>query len=441
VSGLSTSNSDGPGELPTNDELPTLRETISPSEAPASTAVMDAPHVPGAPPAVRSPLPPIPGTRTGTRLPIAFLGAIAILIVVEIVVRALPMNLAVPYLRGETAREAVLAYIDRYGSADVAFVGSSQMREAASPPRIEKRLKERGGPTLSVGNYGVRGARLDEMNAIIQRLLASKRKPQLVVIGVAPRDFRQAEPNWVALGQYWHVGDWWHARRAAHTREEKRVIRKQFWTAVDNTIADHWLTLRYRDRVVELIREPREYAIQPPAKNPVTGDPGKTRDSLLGGPNPLSVSQIRNLFRQDFVKGNRYPINEAMGDELADAIDRCRAAGVKVVVLEMPLPEVTKEALDKPSGAYKRFANYTEQIANEHGATFLSSKAIRFTPDVKLFIDTQHANAAGSQLFSRCVADYIIVPQLVGSPGESPATEPATAPAQSTPPPAAEASN
>ena len=36
--------------------------------------------------------------------------------------------------------------------------------------------------------------------------------------------------------------------------------------------------------------------------------------------------------------------------------------GVKVVVLEMPLPEVTKEALDKPSGAYKRFANYTEQI-------------------------------------------------------------------------------
>ena len=113
--------------------------------------------------------------RQRPRLPVAFLGGVAVLLLVELLVRAMPPHLMIRHQYGGFAKEAVIAHLHDCGATDVAFVGHSMMRDAVSPPEVRRILSE-AGLDATVGNFAVGGANPDDHALVVGRLLAAPRR-------------------------------------------------------------------------------------------------------------------------------------------------------------------------------------------------------------------------------------------------------------------------
>jgi hypothetical protein len=391
-----------PGSSTSNSESPATGPAVAPAPAPAL-----APALPPAAPGLHPPragsrgAEPIVPARRGT-LPWALIAAVLIVIGVELIIRQFPTRYVVPFSRRDLGYDAATQYIDEQGSAELAFVGSSMIRESISPQVVESRLAKWHAP-MTVGNYAVKGANPAEYRLIVKRLLESRHKPRMIVIGVAPSDFLAGPPDYDRLSIYWWPGDWWYAMRRNDGAERVAVWAR--WPQVlYNTIAWHWRTLRDRDKLVEWLMD-RQSIDTSEAGDPVLGvRPRPHGSAIVSG--RIRKTHVKRYLASRTKKNGKYNFGTRMQKELAEALAMCRAANVTTVLLEMPLSNLMQTCF--PRGTHDAFTYYATTIAADGGARYIPLRDVKWENRDVYFLDSQHLNQGGRDIFSVAATDALL---------------------------------
>ncbi|MGC4030881.1 MAG: hypothetical protein QM754_03915 [Tepidisphaeraceae bacterium] len=133
------------------------------------------------------------GPRPQPRFGFPWAVVLALLVVagVEVYLHTFPKMKLIAYASDEGQYHAVRDTVDAIGPAEVALIGSSQMREGVTMPLLIAETEKRLGRRVTLSNYAVRGARLDGFDAIVQFLQRQPVPPKLIIVGVSQRDLRR----------------------------------------------------------------------------------------------------------------------------------------------------------------------------------------------------------------------------------------------------------
>jgi hypothetical protein len=349
------------------------------------------------------------------RLPKATLLAIALLILAELAIRLIPTERLLPRavsgpgVHTDSGLFSVLAMIDARGSADIALVGSSMMREAVNVPQMRETLRTRFHHKLTVGDYSVRGARAEEFGQIAHELLASKRAPKLILVGLSLRDLQALPPErrLQSLTPYWQLDDWLKAVLGKPTSQSPIINHQSSLlallpTVVSNTFIRHCRLLRHREVLRDLVLHPTRRL--PAAElNPITGKAGENFRSLVAEGLVTVKATRKQLARQS--RTNSLAMDESALAAIERLVTQSQARGVKVILIEMPIPQVMRKAL--PRAEYDDFLTRTASLARVKNIPFLQSEdfaKLNFPSKDGYFLDSQHMNSYGNTRFATILA-------------------------------------
>ncbi len=373
------------------------------------------------------------------RLPKATLLAIALLIGVELFLRTIPVERLLPRptsgpgVHTDSGQFSVLAMIDARGSTDIALVGSSMMREAVNVPRMRETLRTRFHRKLTVGDYSVRGAKIEEIAAITHELFTSKRPPKLIFIGLSLRDLQVDDGYADRFGgkpeirnpksetnPKFEIQDPQPATSPASLsalpNRQSPIPQSSipFRSSLSTTLARHCRLLYFREPLREVILHPAR-GLPSAEVNPITGKAGENFRSLIAE-GSVSVKDIRKQLAKQS-RTNSLAVDEPALEILEQLITRAQAqrkdgtegaggtGGAKVILLEMPIPKVMRKAL--PRAQYADFLARTSALAERKHVRFLQRgdfEKLNFPPKDGYFLDSQHMNSHGNTRFATILA-------------------------------------
>lgn len=339
--------------------------------------------------------------------PWALLIALAIVAVVEIVLHTFdPMKL-IAYASDEGQYHAVRDIVEAKGPAEVALVGSSQMREGVVMPMLKAELETKLGRPVHVANYATRGARLDAMDAVVRFLQQQPTPPALIVVGLSPRDLRADTVDWPRVALFWDFADW----RAAYA--------KAGWPVTDvlpvvarNAAGRVLRTLRYREEIsLTLQRQFGSLGVNAREdRNPILGD---ETDQHQGGRGQrtmttpaASLRSIMNRTKGTYLFDEKPAPRPAMKAALHDLTSAFAARPAGGLLIQMPVAEYLQTALDR-SGQTKAFQKAVTAQAAQAGVEYLSVDRQGFRPTNDHFSDLQHHNRPGAEAYSAWLADVL----------------------------------
>ncbi|GJM19070.1 MAG: hypothetical protein DHS20C14_12830 [Phycisphaeraceae bacterium] len=354
------------------------------------------------------------------RLPASLLVAVALLLGFEAFIRTIPADrLAFGGVgaRGDVAHGYFRYLLDKPPVPDVAFVGSSRMRDDIICSAVERVCADELGRPIRVQNYGWPTATNADLDMITEAIFRAG-SPDVLIVGLEPRTFtvRPRPPDqympyptperWRRLLEDGFAND--PARRAftnglAEEASRAFAFRGRFTTAGFNAAAyatdgDWHLAMR------ELTLPKHEL--------PLTGGLAwnhvrMPHDSLAK--TPKHPEQLTRYIEYQFVGEDPYIVTQEERAPVYALIERCRAAGVPVVFLDMPAPDVLRAAW--PVGTAARYADEIRAI-EAAGVAVHTPEQLGLTLGDEHFREQSHLNLAGATLYSERVAERVIVPRL-----------------------------
>ncbi len=352
-------------------------------------------------------------SNAGAGLPWAFVLAILIVIAFEIFLRTRPPHELIAYPELAASDDQTVTYkavrqtIAADGPADVALIGSSQMREGVSMPVLIDALHQ-SHRNLTVANYATRGARADAMQAAVQFLLHQKTPPKLIVIGLSVRDLRTQDIDWPRLAIFWDAGDWlteapamgWPATDVLPT-----VIRNEAGKIVR--------TLAYRDQLAIDLASPIApiFGLNIDREgNPILGEQtsqhagGRGLRDLI---NPrIAPRRMLAMARQSYAYAEPAKPSEPLTRRLQTMIRQIESAGVKAVIVQMPVADYLENELEK-RGLNKAFDRSVNSLIAGTSVRYIPTASQPFKPTHAHFTDMQHFNRPGAEAFSQWLATEI----------------------------------
>lgn len=323
--------------------------------------------------------------RAASGKPWALVGALLILLLVEIGLRVSGWPKKIPYELELDEYFAVSAAIDEYPTPDVLIVGSSRAREAIDLPKFRQQLRETTGKKFSVASYAVSGGRAYVIDAITQRVLREKHLPKIILFGGAERDLSIDPSMYDQASLYWNLHDWklaWQQRGGEVLGDLPVVIR--------NYLGNIYTTLGRREQLRLAASHWLKHDSGSPG--PIAGELtiwqiNNSRRSIAKFP-PGDVSgYARSVARPPF------PNADMLGavDRLAAA---CAQKHVRLIIFQVPIPRVL--AANLPRGTETKYADAVRQICEKRGATFIVASELSPGLSDRSFRDTSHLNITGA---------------------------------------------
>ena len=353
--------------------------------------------------------------------PWALLLALLIIAGVEVGLHRIPRMHLIAYSSLEGQYHAVRDIIDANGPAEVALVGSSQMREGVSMPVLIDKVRRLNGSRVPIANYALRGARVDVMDAVVRYLQSRKNPPKLIIVGVSARDLRATDPDWPRMAIFWRPTDWW------------REFHKSGWRMTDylpivirNEVAEVSDTLRYREEIsLKIQRCFKRFGVNASEEpNPILGQETMQNSGALGLRTlehaKIPLHKIRDSARESYLLNRKPSPLPAMMNRLkslAAQLGRGHNAGLFV---EMPVADYLQVLLNSSKQA-KAFQHAMAAIVSTSHVPYIPAQQELFKPTRADFTDMQHLNRAGSVAFAKWLARPLWK-MLIGKP---PTTGPA----------------
>jgi hypothetical protein len=363
-------------------------------------------------------------------VPWAFLMAIGIVLAIEIVLHVRDERKIIAYASDTSQYQAVRDYMRHDGPAEVSLIGSSQMREGVTMPRLLEATRNAAGREVKIANYAARGAQVDADDAIIREMLRQPTQPRVIVIGLSVRDLRLAgQPpppgspddaprirDWPRLALFWTAGDWW------------REFRHGGWAMTDvlpivvrNYAGEALYTLKHREaisnaiarRAAPLIRRvDKDYFYNDPDEpNPIVGETSFQHLGNRGLRNLVESKLSENNLRKRTIPYYRFdPKHPEMAPEMVARlhamVDQLRGSKAQVIVVEMPVAPQLRRLIS---------LSRLDETFNTEMRTALAGTNIRFIPFSEQpfqptnehFSDLQHLNRPGAERFSDWLAGVI----------------------------------
>jgi hypothetical protein len=350
------------------------------------------------------------GTPRIDRYPWGLFSAVLLLIVLELVLRALnPLGILPGATDDERAYYAVVPELLAFGAPDVAIVGSSRARRGVIAPSLSDALAV-AAKDVRVGNFGLDSARAGETEVIVRRLLEATPKPRLVVWPIAPRDLTpEADPPGPVVRYLWRPSDWWRSRNKADHSPHRHLP-----ATLRNEASRHSWLMRYRPIVRNLIEGSERRPVLHLFSDLVLGD--RDASPINGAIDPKHLTAARTVSRDVTPEGvrnylgrafteRRWPVNH-QSRSLEEAVEALNAARIPVLLLELPTHPLMEEQL--PRGTTKKFRRYMKQVAKRHRQKFVPFTEIDVEMDGSDFYEHSHVNYLGAQKYTHAITKTIV---------------------------------
>lgn len=357
--------------------------------------------------------------RVPPGVPKAFLLSLVFIAIVELCIRFAGPSRMNPYEVGDHEYDAVAAWLAEVGPAEVSILGTSREREALALPILRTSLEKELGRPISVGNYGLAGARAPEIEAAANDLL-QRGKPALVMYGIQPRTLLGQSENPTRMAMFWSFDDY-QRRRALEPDRYADVLP----TVFRHEMGEFYRTLRYRARISAMVREVYEILTRPKAAR-------KVKDAATFEPIPSGVVGDLTFFQQyqpntsletrhisdehvenyvrSVMENGRYELTPRKIDQFRRTIQTIQQAGVSVVIFEVPLCQLLKRHL--PPGTMDTFYRVVQEVAKETNVRFVTAAELDFEPSDAEMLEQSHLNLKGATRLTERLTERVIVPTL-----------------------------
>jgi hypothetical protein len=122
----------------------------------------------------------------------------------------------------------------------------------------------------------------------------------------------------------------------------------------------------------------------------------------------LLKREVRKMFRKELLAD--YDIEGASDRTFRRFISLCRERDIKLVVLNLPIHPHTLKVYE--GNAYRRFTAYVAGACEDEGVRFFDMQEFSDVLDDSHFCDYVHMSTKGSHVFSRHIANTIVLPEI-----------------------------
>ncbi|RMF84789.1 MAG: hypothetical protein D6744_02460 [Planctomycetota bacterium] len=344
-------------------------------------------------------------------MPWALLGALVIVGAVEVGARRLDPMDWIPYeWKGPLWYTAVREHLEFIGPAEVAFMGSSRTREAFVVPLLRKEVPKAIGRPITIVNYGAPGCNADEAEAIVRVMARQPHPPKYLFYGITPYQLADLEYD-VQGVPVWSLAHWWQRLREPNPHPE---VFERWPFVVRNEIEDRYRTFAYREMIPLRVWEATTKFRLPSC--PLKGEYSKHQQltpkrSLVN--TPQSAQHIKRYISSRLRRG-KYVMGGPQMGALRRVMERCRAAGIQLILVELPQSEALRAQL--PLDTMRRFYSLVAPLASEYDVPFLRVRQFGIDFGLAEFREMSHLNLAGARRFTSIMIRDVIVPAILGTP-------------------------
>lgn len=357
-------------------------------------------------PAAHASAKPVAAVRRG-RWPVAFLLSLGIVGAVELGLHFTKWPNPIPYALGRDEYHAVAAQIDRAGSSRVAFVGSSRTRESISIPMLRERFDAAGFPRVSVASYATGGGRAIDFEAVVNRLTRAKPLPHTIVLGMSERDLAGTAWQYDNAPIFWNLHEW-----RGQFRRRGHVVLEDLPTVLRSTAGKKIRLLGRREQIALRLHQmvlgigPRE------TTSPLRGEPTPWHTAgprkKIDRDDPEMRAKVQMYVARD-IRPERFP-DTAQISAFERLAATCQRRNVRLIVLELPIAgQLAKEIPTEMSDTYR---SIIYRVTEQYGARFVRLRDVDFRATFREFRDPSHTNLDGAEMYTRGLADNVLLPVL-----------------------------
>ncbi|MCP4770568.1 MAG: hypothetical protein GY879_04070 [Planctomycetes bacterium] len=350
-------------------------------------------------------------TFTRKSLPWAPLGALLLLLVVELAVRCAGPVSYIAYERGPSARHAVRRHVMAYGSTEILVVGSSRSEMGIDCPLLSQGLAAQWDREVEVSNYALGGAQAAESVPMVRHILRQDLKPKVIIYGVGQEQIgpnelvynpfteelhRSTTPVNERAAMFWNMSDFREARETFGPQVDEYLP-----IVVRNGIERQYHTLRVRGRIMNALRN----EMRGRAGSPILGeslDLGDRETSMAK--DGYDAEEIRRHVEDLHLVEGTYPFHPQRLALFEQLVADCQQANVRLVFVELPNSEVFQEPF--PADTRARFQQVFHDLAVVKGVDFFTLEGLGLTNafGYEDFYDAVHLNIHGAKVYTEAIA-------------------------------------
>lgn len=331
----------------------------------------------------------------------AAIGWAAALFVVVQQGSGLVLDYARPLVRFPTAKAVLDVARQDPAPPEFAFFGSSRTGAALHPDQLSATLSEPGRPAPRVVTLAVPAGDAVSMEFLLDRLLATGPTPRWAVIEISPETVNAENGWWMPL----------HVLRQLNwddvpTYAGLALKGNAGWIYLESRLVP---TYTYRKQIVAETRAavrdwlPTRRLLAAPVPRPSPRSPASPlnwSEIIQAPPKPETAQLLENSRVGAATTARkalrRYRVGGPVVAALERTLDRCRAAGVRVVLLGVPTCSAHRaEYTPDIEAAYDA---YVHRLTAEYGCRYLDGRA--WVPDTQ-FLDTLHVDPDGKEHFTQ----------------------------------------
>ena len=284
-------------------------------------------------------------------------------------------------------KERQIQFLERFGGASVAFVGSSVVDVAVDPSRLKRDEGERPSYNASTGAGSLR------MIETWSRVLAvPKLRPDVVVLGIISREFNPNDPEQQRLDEEFFASPAVRQYLGTETTVQK----------IDRRLARASALFRYRT----FVRQPRYLRALVGMKKVTNTEygafvaPDGQYQGFLRREYP-DVATVNRLFRNRALKD--YEVGARQLATFRALLTFLKANAERVVVVNMP---VTEDYVDAHPNGEDDYRAYTSALEAEAGRADVELVDLGLWSPL-YFADPAHLNARGAERITGVLDDLL----------------------------------
>ncbi len=299
----------------------------------------------------------------------------------------------------------------------------NHISEYARADALQHLLAGSGHP-VSVRNLAIASSVVSDQYLILKKYLSTGKKPHLVVLCLAPRDFLDNQrarvektPTYCAIADFTSVSDLIESKASFDTIAEHLIgsswqyYREKsdyhnLFSCAAGLLSKHPINLY--DASQHVLRPAMVSAATGSRKQPPQQEQAFVDSGVLDQQKPLWEPPSNTCNDLDNYKKMYWPVNLPLLSLQAEYLKKfcgiLQAENIPLLLVTMPL---TKENLALlPDSALKKYDSNIRTLATEYGATLIQpSKSGSF--ELSDFEDSCHMNAAGGNKLFKLIAETI----------------------------------
>ncbi len=242
--------------------------------------------------------------------------------------------------------------------ADVVFLGSSRVMNHFAPYVFDSVL------AVNSYNLGMAGAHFDDLLARYRLYRQRNKSPELVLIGFDY--FSLIRNSGTNMNQFY---PWFH----------DRSFRKAFFHARHFSIAERFLPLyRYKGTWMDFVFERGDWALE---------------KGFLG----LDKHYIGNMLGGSSLG---FSVNPEVEKDFQDLLDLIASDGARIVFVQTPMHEMALRDMKNPV----EMMGYYDSVSHQRGIPLFDYARFSFSNDTSYFLNAQHLNRRGAEVFTDSLA-------------------------------------